>query len=306
MPSHWWYGAVAVAILLSVGPVPVQAQPSSDTPPAYQPGQALQEPRDPVVAIVDGRNLHLSDLGDLVQQLPPDQRATPFETLYPTLLDNLIEHSALELKARRLHLDEDPEIIRKMHTAAGRVLEDALLERMQREKVTETAIRAFYGQVYGGKTTVDKVHLRLIFLWSESDAERVLERLQAGEDFATVARDVSRDPSAPLGGDFGLLRREQLRPDVAAVVFSLSPGEIAPRPVSALDGWCIIKVEERASVPPPSFEAAHDELRRLLAQQIVKNEALAARSESAVQRFNMNGTPATDQGARLPPPKRGN
>ena len=36
---------------------------------AYQSGQDLKSPTDLVVAIVDGRSLHLSDLGDLARQL---------------------------------------------------------------------------------------------------------------------------------------------------------------------------------------------------------------------------------------------
>ena len=64
------------------------------------------------------------------------------------------------------------------------------------------------------------------------------------------------------GGNLGFLRRGQLQPNVANAVFALTPGEITPKPVRTPVGWCIIKLEERSSVPPPSFEAAHDELLR--------------------------------------------
>jgi len=281
--------------------MPGRTQQNSDKPPAYEPGESLKEVHDPVVAIVDGRNLHLSELGDLTRELPLGERAIPFETLYPALLKALIDHTALELKARRLHLDEDPVVMRRMRAAAGRALEQALLEQIQGEKVTENAIGKLYGSIYAGKTTVDQVHIRVILLGSARDADTALARVQVGEDFATVARDMSRDPSSVQGGDLGLLRREQLRPEIADVVFSLGPRETTPRPVRSPIGWYIIKLEERVSVPPPSFEAAQDELRRLLTQQTINAAAASARAEALVKQFNMDGSPAVVQGGKSTP-----
>jgi peptidyl-prolyl cis-trans isomerase C len=289
--------------------MPIQAQESGKAPPTYVPGEVLKDVRDPVVAIVDGRELHLSELGDLVRELPPSERTIPFETLYPALLDGLIEHTALEQKARHLHLDEDPDVKRRMNAAAGRALEQVLLEQILKEKVTEKAVSALYAEIYGGKTSVEQVHIRLILLGNEADAAKALARLQAGEDFATVAREMSLDPSSAQGGDLGFLRREQLRPDIADVAFSLGPREITPRPFRTHIGWCIIKAEELESIPPPSFQAAHDELRRLLTQQTIKKAAIAARAETSVHQFNIDGSSIADHDGRLLtdlPAKQGN
>ena len=285
-----------VTIGLAPGPVSGQTPESGKPLPAYQPGQMIQAAHDPIVAIVDGRQLHLSEVGDLIQELPTGQRTLPFDTLYPALLSDMIDHTALELKARRLGLDADEAVARKMRAAAGRVLEQALLQQIAKDEVTENAIRKLYADIYGDKATVDEVSIRLILLGSESDADAALARLRAGEDFATLARQVSRDPSSVQGGNLGFLRREQLQPNVAGAVFALAPGEFTLKPVRTPIGWGIIKLEERKSVPPPSFEAAHDELRRILMQQTIRKAATAARAESAVKAFNLDGTPATAQG----------
>ena len=287
---QWLLPITAAAILTATA----FAQQDETHRPDYQPGQFLRQSPDAIVAIVDGRELHLSDLGDLLRQLPTSQQTMRFETLYPALLDDLIEHAALELQAQRLGLDKDPAVARRMRAAAGRVLEQALLEQIQREKVTEPATRALYDEVYGGKTAVEEIRLHLILLGSEAEAEQALARLKAGEDFAAVARDMSRDSSAAQGGDLGLLRRDQLRPDLAPFAFSLQTNETTPRPVRTSIGWCVMKVTERISVPPPSYEAAHDEMRRLLLQRTIKDAAVAARAEASVKAFNMDGSAMTD------------
>jgi peptidyl-prolyl cis-trans isomerase C len=291
----------AAVVALMATPIPGRAQHNNAKPPGYEPGDVLKDVHDPVVAIVDGRELHLSDLGDLVRELAPEDRTIPFNTLYPALLANLVDHAALEQKARRLHLDEDPAVRRRMVTAAGRALEQALLEQMQEQQVTEQALITTYNEIYGGKTAVDEVQVRVMLLGTEADAVKAQARLQAGDDFATVAREMSRDPSSARGGDLGFLRREQMRPEIAAVAFSLKPQETTPRPVPTRSGWYIIKAEQRISAPRPSFDTVRDELSRLLTQRMIRQAAVAARAEVPVHQFNLDGTPAGGQNGKSTP-----
>jgi peptidyl-prolyl cis-trans isomerase C len=291
----------AAVVALMAAPMPGRAQHGDDKPSAYEPGDALKDGHDTVVAIVDGRELHLSDLADLVHELAPADRTIPFDTLYPALLANLVDHAALEQQARRMHLDEDPAVRRRMNTAAGRALEQALLEQMQEQQVTEQALFTTYNEIYGSKTTVDEVQVRVMLLGANADAVKAQARLEAGEDFATIAREMSRDSSAARGGDLGFLRREQLRPDIADVAFSLKPQETTPRPIRTRSGWYIIEAEQRISVPRPSFDAVRGELSRLLTQRMIKQAAVAARAEVSVRQFNLDGSPATDQNGKSMP-----
>jgi peptidyl-prolyl cis-trans isomerase SurA len=51
-----------------------------------------------------------------------------------------------------------------------------------------------------------------------------LRRIEAGEDFATVAREMSDDPSASLGGDIGRVARGQMVPAFEDALFALESG----------------------------------------------------------------------------------
>lgn len=101
----------------------------------------------------------------------------------------------------------------------------------------------------------EEVRVRLIELRrqdGESDAalkaraERtVLARLQAGEAFADLAREVSEArASAPKGGDHGWLRRADLKSPFSATVFALAPGR-ASEPLVTPAGCYVFFVEER-------------------------------------------------------------
>lgn len=74
-------------------------------------------------------------------------------------------------------------------------------------------------------------------------AERVRERVLAGESFAELAMELSADPSARKGGDLGYFKRGQLAPQFEEAVFSLEPGEVS-EVVQTRFGFHVIKLTD--------------------------------------------------------------
>ena len=88
--------------------------------------------------------IYLSDVGRAVPQLPDNLRGLPFDTLFPVVLDRIIDHQALVAAARRQHLDDDPAVKRDIEAATSRLLEGALLAR---EAVTDRSRPAMPGNM---------------------------------------------------------------------------------------------------------------------------------------------------------------
>lgn len=79
---------------------------------------------------------------------------------------------------------------------------------------------------------------------AQKKAEDVLKRLQGGESFATVAKQMSEDPgSAKQGGDLGFFERGVMDKAFEEKVFSLKKGELS-EPVRSAFGYHIIRLEE--------------------------------------------------------------
>ena len=89
-----------------------------------------------------------------------------------------------------------------------------------------------------------QVHAAHILLTTQQAADEARARIEAGEDFGDVAREVSTDPgTAPNGGDLGWFTRGEMVPAFADAAFSLPVGEVS-QPVASEFGWHLIKVLE--------------------------------------------------------------
>jgi peptidyl-prolyl cis-trans isomerase SurA len=149
-----------------------------------------------------------------------------------------------------------------------------------RVKLTDEDVRNYYQthpQEFGGEP---EVHVRHIFLPVPEGAskdeeqriraqgEKVLARLLAGEDFAKVAREVSKGPSAADGGDLGWLRRGTVQKALEDAAFRLEPGQVSGL-VRAGPGLHVLKVEERRTGGGKKFEDVAEEIRnRLFEEQV--------------------------------------
>ena len=294
---------LVAALLLSLSAL---AQPtrSAATSPSGNGPAPFAATADPVVGSVEGHLITLSDLGDASKTLPENLRGLPFDTLYPVLLDRMIDHEALVIMARRRGLEEKKQVQREIQAATERVLEGVYLGEVALPLVTEQAIQARYNREFGNRPASEEVRARHILVATEAEARKVLEDLKKGTDFATMARVLSRDPDAAKGGDLGFFRREQVWPGFADVAFLLQAGQVGPNPIKNEFGWHVIKVEEKRLVAPPGLPDVHDELRRELMGAAVQQTIANARSELSIHRFNLDGS-ALDNGPSLNVPGSG-
>jgi parvulin-like peptidyl-prolyl isomerase len=89
-----------------------------------------------------------------------------------------------------------------------------------------------------------------ILLSSKEDADRILERLKQGEDFATLARISSQAPEADRGGDMGFLARGDLPKWLEEPLFGLEKDALS-EVIRSPYGYHILKVVEKRSASDP-------------------------------------------------------
>lgn len=93
----------------------------------------------------------------------------------------------------------------------------------------------------------EQAHIMQIVTDNKDEAEAIRDRLRAGEDFASMARQVSQDLSSKeKGGELGWFPRELLDKNIADTAFKIEPGTISePVKPENMQNFHILKVIER-------------------------------------------------------------
>jgi peptidyl-prolyl cis-trans isomerase C len=260
---------------------------------------------DPVVAIVDGTQVHRSEVEAVARSLPEQYRQVPLPQIYGMLLDRAIDFRLLSQAAEQTDLAQDPGVQTELERARAGVLRDAFVRQKIEEGTTAEKLRARYDEVKDDEGfTQEEVHARHILVGSEDEAKEVIVALAGGADFATLAGERSVDPSARQnGGDLGFFRREQMVPEFTEAAFALQPGQRTDKPVQTQFGWHVIEVVERR-LGTPTFEETQPRLRQEIAREIVLALVADLRGDAAIQRFNLDGSPmqiAPEPGAEAAP-----
>lgn len=122
---------------------------------------------------------------------------------------------------------------------------------------------------------VEQVHARHILLLNEEEAMEVFLKLRAGESFAALAKQYSRDQSTKdNGGDLGFFPRGIMPPEIEAVAFGLSPGQTSGI-VKTSFGYHIVEVVEKDPARKVSDEMLPTWQQKKFLQWLAEQRALA-------------------------------
>ncbi len=171
-------------------------------------------------------------------------------------LDELIKKELLYQEALKKGLDKDPEFLKKVEDFKKITLISQLLEKEieTKAKVTEKDAKDYYEKHKAELASVSQIRASHILVKTEAEANKILERLKKGEDFAALAKKYSIDTgTAKNGGDLGYFSAGQMAPEIEQAAIKLKPGEVGG-PVKTKFGYDIIKVVDKKMGKPLEFE----------------------------------------------------
>lgn len=199
------------------------------------------------------------------------------------VLQELVDREALaQAIARTDRLDQ-----RAMEAELEEFRREQLIARYfddyLRDAVTDQAVLNFYESHVADyeerKAHVAHVLVRTNPRMSEQERQAALtkareaySRLQAGEELAAVASELSEDRvTAARGGDLGWVREGTISPRFSEVAFSLEPGTVS-EPFETPFGYHVVRVVEAPQTVRRPLEAVQAEIRSRLRQEAKEAE----------------------------------
>ena len=187
-------------------------------------GPLYAQDKDPLVAKVNGVEVHQSDLAaaeDEAGQIPPMSPEAKQDYLVQFVADMILVSKAARTRSSATCAD----FKRKLEFARKKLLMEGLLQSVGKEALTDAAMRKVYDEAIKQIGDEKEVHARHILFRTpagddkagkeaEDKVKAVIARLKKGEDFAKVAGEVTEDPSGKAnGGDLGYFTKDQMVPE---------------------------------------------------------------------------------------------
>lgn len=283
--------AITLAAAVAVSAPGAFAQDQQSPMPA-EADAAQQAEMDRVLATVNGQPITIADLSiaaeEYIQQFG---RQPPLEELLNIVINLRVISEAAEAAG---FADRD-EVKQRLEIARAEVLRDAYLRDGILNAVSEEDVKARYDEEVADFEPQDERRLRHILVETEDEAKQIIADIEAGGDFAEIAKEKSKDPgSGPNGGDLDFVPRGATVPPFEQAAFALEVDETTKEPVQSQFGWHIIRLEEIRESSPPEFESQADRIRGEMQRDYFVEEVTKLRDAADIEVATPDGA-AEDQ-----------
>jgi peptidyl-prolyl cis-trans isomerase C len=283
-------------LLASVALLGILAQPAlaATTAPAATPAAAPAAPTaaDPVVARVNGEEIHRSDVMRELQMAGPQMQQMPPQMIYPQILQKMIATKVVAQKGYAAGIQNTPEVKDRAKELEAQVVAEAYVHQQVEPKITDAKIKERYDELAAKFKPQDEVRARHILVKTEDEANDIIKQLKGGADFAKLAEDRSKDTgSAKQGGDLGYFVHDAMVKPFADAAFAMKVGDVSTAPVKTEFGYHIIKVEDKRKSSPPPLAEVKDQIANQLGQELTNDEVKSLEAKAKIEKFNIDGTP---------------
>lgn len=214
-----------------------------------------------VLATVGNQKITREMLDNIIATIPEENRI-PFLTPdgRKKILDEVVNFELFARAAKDSKIESEPAIKTRLQYEETQYLAREYFRREQGRQapVSEDSIKDFYSSHIKEFAPPEEIQARHILVKTEAAANKIVEELKSGADFAELAKKKSIDPAAQKGGKLELmdgkdwLPRGSFEKSFEHVLFKISKGQIGG-PVKSQFGWHILKVDDRRQPEPPSF-----------------------------------------------------
>jgi peptidyl-prolyl cis-trans isomerase C len=177
------------------------------------------------------------------------------------LLENLVRGQLLASQADAVGANKDEEARNALELSRLNIMSQAASKAFLKDKpATEAEMRAEYEERL---KDMDKVEYRAshILVKDEEEARKIIAQLNAGGNFAAIARAKSLDTvSAQKGGDLEWFAPTAMTPEFSNAVTALKKGETSAAPAKTEYGYHVIRVTDTREPTPPTFESVKDQM----------------------------------------------
>ena len=217
---------------------------------------------------VNGQTVSVADQQELMKVLA-DRGVKDQKQQLEAARSILAQEKLIEEAAKKANIAQDPAVKALIAERKTEIYSAELVRKnAAAHPLTDADLKKTYEEV---KKQYDpnEIKVRHILVKTEQEAKDIIKSLNAGGDFAAIAKEKSLDQgTAAQGGEipFTNIRRIAI-PGFAETAMALNKGSLLPVPFHSALGYHVIQLQDKREVPLPSFDALKPQIQKLAAQR---------------------------------------
>jgi peptidyl-prolyl cis-trans isomerase C len=237
---------------------------------------------DKVIIVVNGHEIKTSEVEIAAEDISVQLGDLPAKLRYPFLVEYLVERHLLAQAAVKQGVADTEEYKQRLAFYQAKALRDAYFNSNIKPSITDEEVKAAYDKEAAKVKISERVRARHILVQTEKEAKDVLARLNKGEKFEDIAKQVSLDGSKDYGGDLGYFSSEEMVPEFSKAAFALKAGEIS-QPIKTDYGWHVIKLEDRKQGGAQPFDQVKAGIKAVLMRKKVQDAVTELRKQAKIE-----------------------
>jgi peptidyl-prolyl cis-trans isomerase C len=198
------------------------------------------------------------------------------------LVRSYVSTKLLEIEAQKKGIENSADFQEKVVMFKKQLAQQENLNDILKKAVTPELIEKEYVKFEDSIKNAEEVKVRHILVEAEVDVISIKSRLEKGEKFNDLAKQLSADKSSKAkGGELGYIKQGDTVPEFETVAFALKKGEVS-KPVKTPFGWHVIKLEDRRKIKLPSKEEGLS-----IAKAKLENETIEKHLEDLNKTFDV-------------------
>ena len=229
-----------------------------------------QDPDTIIAAKVNDHIISAKDVLIALEKLPEKIKEQPLPSIYPKLINELINQHLIAQQAYKEKLDQNKKVLSELNKSKEQIMAKFWLKNFLDKQAKKKNIEAFYKNYLKNFKISKEFNASHILVKEKNTASEIIKKLNNKSNFTDLAKQFSIGPSGKNGGNLNWFSPGQMVQSFEEATFALNKGQITQKPVQTKFGFHIIVLNDIRESKPKKLS----EIKQQIIKIIKKNSLL--------------------------------
>ena len=232
-----------------------------------------QDPDTITAAKVNDHIISAKDVLIALEKLPEKIKEQPLPSIYPKLINELINQHLIAQQAYKEKLDQNKKVLSEINKSKEQIMAKFWLKKFLDTQAQENNIKAFYNNYLKTFKVSKEFNASHILVKERKSATKIIEKLNNKSNFSELAKEFSIGPSGKNGGNLNWFGPGKMVQSFEEATFALNKGQITQKPIQTKFGYHIILLNDiRESKPKKLSEIEQQIIKIIKKKSLLKLE----------------------------------